>query len=196
MWKGTALMNALGSGKHFCLIMLCVFLAQCTTSPSPSPSLQKELLYGTEALDQGRNGEAINHFTAYLAKVPGDADARLKLGCALLKNEQLQEAVAQFKEAVTLDPENEQSKQLIKSGMFTQSSKFSDENKLDTATRYLMGYLTINPDDVDTHIQLAKNFIAMGNRRDAIASVRHAASLDPRNPEVIELLDYFSGGFH
>ena len=189
-------MDALRTGKLFCFIIFSVCLAQCTTSPSPSPSLQKELAYGKEAFDQGENGEAITHFTAYLAKVPGDADAHLKLGCALLKNEQLHEAVAQFKEAITLDPENEQSKQLIKNSIFTESLKFSEENKLDTAIRYLMGYLTINSDDIDTHIRLARNFIKMGDTRDAIASVKHAASLDPRNPEVLELLDYFAAGFH
>jgi cytochrome c-type biogenesis protein CcmH/NrfG len=187
-------MDALSMGKILCCIIFSACLTQCATSPSPL--LQKELAYGTEALDQGKNGEAITHLTAYLAKVPGDADAHLKLGCALLKNEQLHEAVAHFKEAITLDPQNEQSKQLIKNSIFAESLKFSEKNKLDIATRYLMGYLTINPDDIDTHIRLARNFIKMGDRRDAIASVTHAASLDPRNPEVVELLDYFSSGFH
>jgi len=151
---------------------------------------------GDEALNQERYGEAIAHFTEYLSKVPKDADARLKLGCALLKNEQLNEAIAQFKEAVNLAPEDEKSKLLIKNSIFNEAAKFFEENKYDVAIRYLIGYLTVNSDDIDTHIRLTRYFLKMGDSRNAIVSINNAASLAPKHPEVVELLDYFSGGFH
>jgi len=71
-----------------------------------------------------------------------------------------------------------------------------NDNKNDVAMRYLTAHLTINPDDVDTHVMLAKEFIKMGSSRNAIQSLNKAVSLDPKNPEVMELLDYFADGFH
>jgi Flp pilus assembly protein TadD len=175
------------------VIILGFCFAGCA---STSPYVQREMALGEEAFNQGKNGEAIDHFKAYLSKVPKDADAHLKLGCALLKNEQLDEAIPQFKEFISLKPEDETSKLLIKNSIYTAATKFFEAQRYDVATRYLISYLTIDSRDVETHIRLARYFLKMGNDRNAMGSISRAASLDPKNPEVIELLDYFSAGSH
>jgi Flp pilus assembly protein TadD len=43
---------------------------------------------------------------------------------------------------------------------------------------------------------LTKEFIKMGSVRNAMQSLNRAAALDPKNPEVTELLDLFTQGFH
>jgi len=185
--------KTLRAEKLLCLIMLSFCVVSCA---STSPFVQQELMRGEDSFNQGRYGEAIDHFTAYLEKVPKDADAHLKLGRALLHNEQLDEAIPHFKNAISLKPEDEQSKLLIKNSIFNEAAKFFEQKKYDVAIRYLISHLTINADDIDTHIRLSKYFLEMGDQRNAIGSVKRAASLDPKNPEVIELLDYFSRGFH
>jgi tetratricopeptide (TPR) repeat protein len=187
--------KTLRAAKLLCLSILSFCIVSCA-STSPSPQARQECILGEEALYQGKYSEAIDRFTAYLSKVPKDADAHLKLGRALLKNEQLDEAIPQFKEALNLKPGDEQSKLVIKNSIFDEGAKFFDQKKYDVAIRYLISHLTINADDIDTHIRLTKYFLEMGDQRNAMGSVRRAASLDPKNPEVIELLDYFSRGFH
>ncbi len=113
-----------------------------------------------------------------------------------MKKGDLKEAVDQFKESILLNPENNEARSLIKKSIFDESNTFFSEGKNDIGMRYLTAYLTINPDDVDTHIILAKEFIRMGSTRNALNSLNKAVSLDPKNPEVVKMLDYFADGFH
>jgi len=151
---------------------------------------------GEDALNNQNYDEAIGHFRSYLEKSPQDGEAHLQLGLALLKKGSLKESVDEFKRSISLNPQNGETRILIKKSIFDEADTFFSEGKNDIGMRYLTAYVTINPDDVDTHIILAKEFIKMGSTRNAINSLNRAASLDPKNPEVVELLDYFSGGFH
>ena len=172
------------------VILVCLCLVSCASSRS----LDYER--GEQAFKNNNYDEAIEYLTRYLKKSPKDAKAHLKLGLAFLKKENLKEAVDQFKESINLDPGNSEARSLIKESIFAEANRFISEGKNEIGMRYLTAYLTINSDDVDTHIMLAKEFIKMNSTRNAMNSLNKAVELDPKNPEVIELLDYFSDGFH
>ena len=175
---------------NLALIITCFFLVSCAVSRS------QDYERGEQALSNNNYDEAIDYLNSYLEKSPEDAGAHLKLGLAYLKKKNLREAVDQFKESIKLDPENREAQGLIKESIFEEANRFFSEGKNDIGMRYLTAYLTINSDDVDTHIMLTKEFIKMNSTRNAITSLNRAAELDPKNPEVSELLDYFSDGFH
>ena len=172
------------------LVLICFYLVSCAAS------LSRNFELGNQAFKNGNYDEAIDYFTSYLNKSPEDADARLKLGMAYLREENLKEAVNHFKQSIKLDPENEQARTLIKESIFEESHRFAEQGDEITSMRYLTAYLTINPDDVDTNLALAKVFVKRGNRRNALGCLKKLVALDPRNPEVIKLIDYFADGFH
>jgi Flp pilus assembly protein TadD len=172
------------------VILICFCLVSCAAS------LSQDYERGEQAFKSENYDEAINYLTKYLEKSPKDAEAHLKLGLAFLKKGNLRDAVDQFKKFIHLNPENSEARALIKESMFDEANKFISEGKNEVGMRYLTAYLTINADDVDTHIMLAKEFIKMNSTRNAINSLNKAVELDPKNPEVVELLDYFSDGFH
>jgi tetratricopeptide (TPR) repeat protein len=175
---------------EFATVVLCIVLAGCAGTVSQNYQL------GVDALDKGNYDEAIENFNAHLKNKSKDADAYLKRGLAFLKKGSLEEAVASFKKSIALNQNNSESLSMIKKSIMEEVNVFLSEGKNDVAMRYLTAHLTINPDDVDTHIILTREFIKMGSRNNALMSLNKAVSLDPKNPEVIELLDYFSGGFH
>lgn len=172
----------------------CLFLLSCAASLPQHTYRDLEL--GKEALQQEDYDEAIRYFKTYLKDSPKDADGHLQLGRALLKKGSLKEAVNAFKESINLNPRNEEARVLIKESLFNEANLFFSEGKNDIGMRYLLAYVNIDPDDVDAHIILAKKFIKMGATRNALSSLNTAVSLDPKNPEVVRLLDYFSDGFH
>jgi tetratricopeptide (TPR) repeat protein len=171
-------------------VVLCIFLSGCAGTVSQNYQL------GVEALDKGNYDAAIENFNVYLKNKSDDADAHLKLGLALLKKRSLEEAIDEFKKSVALNQNNSEALPLIKKSLMEEANVFLSEGKNDVAMRYLTAHLTINPNDVDTHIILTRQFIKMGSTRNALFSLNKAVSLDPKNPEVIELLDYFADGFH
>ena len=170
--------------------VFCILLLSCAGNVSQNYQL------GVDALDKGNYDAAIENFNAYLKSKSKDADAHLQLGLALLKKGSLEEAIDAFKKSLALNKNNSQALSLIKKGIMEEVNVLLSENKNDVAMRYLTAHLTINSDDVDTHIMLAKEFIKMGSTRNAIQSLNKAVSIDPKNPEVMELLDYFADGFH
>lgn len=175
---------------HCATIVLCLILAGCAGTVSQNYQL------GVDALNKGNYDAAIDNFNIYLQGKSDDADAHLKLGLAFLKKGSLEDAVAAFKKSVALNQNNSEALPLIKKSIMEEVNVFFSKGKNDVAMRYLTAHLTINPDDIDTHIILTREFIKMGSRNNAMAILNKAVSLDPKNPEVIELLDYFSGGFH
>jgi tetratricopeptide (TPR) repeat protein len=176
------------------IILICICLVNC--SASLSRDAHNELKLGEEALEQESYDEAIKYFTTHLKKFPKDADVHLKLGFVILKKERLREAIDKFKEAINLNPENKEARSLIKNSIFDEAIKFSSKGNEETSMRYLTAYLTIDPDDIDTHLALTKAFIKREDRRNALGSLNKLVALDPHNPEVIALLDFFSEGFH
>ena len=178
----------------FSSILIYLFLLNCSASLSQKNLRDLEL--GKESLKVENYYEAIRYFKGYLKDSPNDADGHLQLGLALLKKGSLKEAVDEFKQSMNLTPNSEEARTLIKKSIFDEANTFISEGKNDIGMRYLTAYVTINPDDVDTHIILAKEFIKMGSTRNALSCLNKAVSLDPKNPEVVKMLDYFSDGFH
>jgi tetratricopeptide (TPR) repeat protein len=179
----------------YCVIaLICICLVNC--SASLSRHAQSDFKLGEKALEQEGYDEAIKYFTTHLKKFPNDADAHLKLGFGFLSKDRLREAIDAFKEAIKLNPENKEARLLIKNSIFEKAITFSSKGNEETSMRYLTAYLTIDPDDIDTHLALTKAFIKRGDRRNALGSLNKLVALDPHNPEVIAFLDLFSDGFH
>jgi Flp pilus assembly protein TadD len=178
-----------------CAIILgCFCLINCSASLSQHTLRDYEL--GKEALEHESYDEAIRYFKSYIEIAPQDGDAHLQLGLALLKRGSLREAVDEFKQSINLNPESKNARTIIKESILNEADTFFSEGKNDIGIRYLLAHVNINPDDIDTRIILTKEFIKMGSRGNALNSLNRAVSLDPKNPEVIKLLDYFSDGFH
>ena len=175
-------------------IVICFFLVSC--AGSRSQDAKGKFALAEEAFIGERYDEAIVYLSEYLRKSPKDADAHLKLGLAFLKKGSLQEAVDEFRKSLAINQNNNQALALIKKGIMEEVTRFLDQGKNDVAMRYLTAHLTINPDDIDTHLMLTNEFIRMGSIRNALQSLNKAVFLDPKNPEVIKLLDYFADGFH
>ena len=184
--------------KTFIYSLLLIFVTTCSLSCSTSLSRDAQVKFeqGEEALKDKQYDQAIEYFTQYLNTSPDDADAHLKLGLAFLHQQQLREAIYNFKETLRLDPENQESKSLIKHSILDESRRFGREGQQETSMRYLTAYLTIDPDDFDSYLALAEAFIERGDRGNAIKCLNKLVSLEPRHPEVIALLDLFSDGFH
>lgn len=178
---------------YFVMVLICSVASCSLVGPR---NAEKDLQLGENAFAEQRYSDAAGHLASYLAKSPDDAQAHLTLGQAYLRTGRLDEAIAAFQKSRALSPHDSQAQALIKKNIFDDAHRLLREGKQDAAMRYLTGYLTINPDDVDTHVLLAKEFIKMGSTLNAILSMNKAAELDPDNPSVIELLDYFSAGFH
>jgi Flp pilus assembly protein TadD len=179
----------------YCTIILsCFCLVNCSAPLSQHTPRDFEL--GEEALEHESYDEAIRYFKSYLEKSPQDGDAHLQLGIALLKRGSLKEAVNEFKQSINLNPESENARTLIKESIFNEATTFFSEGKNDIGIRYLLAYSNINPDDIDTHIILTTRLIEIGATGSALNSLKNAVALDPNNPEVIELLDYFADGLH
>ncbi len=173
---------------------MLITLASCSTLHSGNA--EREFVLGNEAYETKNYDEAIRQFTAFLQKSPDNAEIRLKLGMAYLYKGNLKEAVKEFKQSIALDPENREVNTLIKNSILEESRKFARQGDEETSIRYLTAYLTIDPDDLDTNLALTRAFMKRGDTRNALGCLNKLVSLDPKNPEVIELLDYFSGGFH
>jgi len=179
---------------HYAVVLFCFSLASCAAPRSQDT--QQKLILGEEALTGGNYDAAVAYFSEYLKKSPQDGEAHLQLGLALLKKGSLREAITEFKQSTTLIPNNAEAFNLIKKNIMEEVTVFLNAGKNDVAMRYLTAHLSINPNDVDTHLMLTKEFIKMGSVRNAMQSLNRAAALDPKNPEVTELLDLFTQGFH
>ena len=179
-----------------CLSSIFVYLCILNCSASLSQHDLRDLELGKEAFTKQNYDEAIVYFKSYLEKSPQDGEAHLQLGRAQLKKGDLREAINQFKESMKLNPEVEATRALIKKSIFDEAHVFLSEGKQEKGMRYLTAYITLNPDDVDTYILLTREFIKMDSTRNAINSLNKAVSIDSTHPEVVELLDYFSDGFH
>jgi tetratricopeptide (TPR) repeat protein len=176
------------------IILSCFCLVNCSASLSQHTLRDFEL--GKEALNKQNYDEAIGYFKSYIENAPQNGDAHLQLGIALLKSGSLREAVDEFKQSINLNPESKNARTLIKESIFNEANTFFNEGKNDIGIRYLLAHANINPDDIDTHIILTKELIEIGATRSALNSLKNAVALDPKNPEVIELLDYFADGLH
>jgi len=176
--------------RKFVIVFISFYLTGCAAVVSRDT--RREFNLGKEAVNQERYDDAINYFMEHLKKNPRDADAHLRLGGAFLKKESLKEAINEFKQAITLDQENEEAKNFVKKSIFDEALKFSREGKEDASMRYMTGYLTIDPDDIDAYLYLGRAFIKKGDQKNALWCLNKLVSLAPRNPEVIELMDYFS----
>ena len=176
------------------VLTLCIFLVGCATSLPPHA--HKEFQLGKEAFTMHHYDDAIKYLSKHVEKFPEESESRLLLGCALLEKARLKEAVDQFKECIRRNPENQAEKSLIKTSIFEKSKMYAHEGKKNISMKYIMAYLTIDRNDVDSLIYMAESLLDRGDVRNAIGFINKLAVLDPYNPRAMELFDSISSGFH
>jgi tetratricopeptide (TPR) repeat protein len=101
-----------------------------------------------------------------------DAAAHLRLALTLKKQRKLDEAVAQCREALRLDPESAEVQE-------TLGGTLADQGRLEEAVMAFHQALRIQPDRVQTYVSLGKALIAQGRLDKAVSYVRHALDLRP-----------------
>jgi len=82
-------------------------LRQSGTSYSHTERAQTQLAFGTDVAKQGHWREAAFRFEQAIAKEPGNARAHNNLAVAMEANGDFARALAEYKKALELDPNNE-----------------------------------------------------------------------------------------
>src|SRR5688572_22539667 len=123
--------------------------------------------------------DAIAQLRLTLAMTPHDADARRLLvdahnsyGVDLAQSEKYNEAVAQFREALSVDERNGSARYNLATALF-------DANQLPESFIEAERALTVNPTNADAHHLIGKLFALQGRFNESIASLETAMKLRP-----------------
>jgi tetratricopeptide (TPR) repeat protein len=159
------------------LSAIAVCLLVPTAAPA-SPGFDKPLAQADRALRQGEYERAEQIYRELLSKDAHDNQARLGLSFALLKQRDLQQAYDQAARALLLNPLSARAHALLGAAILAAGSFHESIEEFRTA-------LSLNEDE-----SLAVNGLAMidfyENRLDlALKGLRHAAELDPNEPDYI-----------
>jgi protein O-mannosyl-transferase len=133
---------------------------------------------GTVLNAQGRRTEAIAQFQSFVASQPFELEqvyiARSLMAGALLKEERLDEAAAQYRTMLAARPEDAQATIQLAQILMRQQ-RFAE------ATALFRKAVAARPGDVTTLVGLGVSLASNGNLDEAIETFRRAVELDPQN---------------
>ena len=133
---------------------------------------------GTVLAAQERGAEAIPHFQSFIASQPSQLDevqlARALLAEALMKEGRADEAAAQYRAMLAVDPDDGQAMSLLAAILLRQQ-------RFDEATALYRKAVAARPSDVTTLVGLGISLASSGQLDQAIEIFRRAVDLDPRN---------------
>jgi Flp pilus assembly protein TadD len=136
---------------------------------------------GELALKRADDGEAETQFRAMITGCPADAAAHSGLGAALAADGEGDAAVAEFQNALAIDPQNFTA--LYNLGdLELQSGQFA------RAIETLESAVKTRGDDFDTREHLAAAYAQAGRIGDAVAQLREAIRISPNDAGVHALL--------
>jgi len=165
---------------------------------------------GVALYNQGRLGEAADHFSKAVALDPDYADTQANLGTVLMQMGRTDEAARHLKIALRLDnnladAHNSFGILLVEQGKpadaikhyrealridpdnadtyFNIACAFAELGKLDDAVKNYSEALRLRPDDAGAHTNLGIVLMRMGQVRKAIGELEEAARLDPGNAD-------------
>ncbi len=153
----------------------------------PADDAHIEMHLGEIAFKQERFEDALNHYRLVADFYPDSAEswASLAVTYKMLKN--YDEAEANYKRAMELEPHNEDYYYLL-------SEMYSENKQPSKAIEAIEEGLITNPDSAFLHMYLAMRYLEIGDYRQAEIFIEKAERLDPDVPmgkmmhEVIDLM--------
>lgn len=134
--------------------------------------------------------QAIKEFEEVLATSPAYAPAHRGLGYAYLRKQKFDQAGEHFRRAAELSPDDP--RVLYFSALFRSMAGRGDPDSAWEMKDKLTKAIAINPDSADSHSLLAAAHMATQDVEAAIASIKTAIRLSPRNPSYqINLAQYY-----
>ncbi len=144
---------------------------------------------GTLWLNQNRPDEALTYFREAVSLDPDNEEARICLGKALQRDQQIIKAVKHFSEAVRINPDSETAHSLL--GLaYMQTGNYA------LARHHLEQVLRLNPHSETTYIDLGALCQKTGETGNAIYYFQKALSVNPRSTEALNNLgiSFFQNG--
>lgn len=149
---------------------------QATQSPTIDPTLSARVARVRTALmsGTGRAGDLIAELQAILAAEPDIAEAHMLLGLAYrsVGNDMLAEAVAEFRQALALDP-------ALVAGRYYLANAYMDLGRAERAREELQTALTQSPGQLQFTTLLAEAERRAGNPARALELARQVPAADP-----------------
>jgi tetratricopeptide (TPR) repeat protein len=141
-------------------------VAHCPTNPWTQVNL------GMILYDQGRTGEAMQHFKQSLLLAPADAGAHNDMGLALAKQGRLPEAVTQYEEALRGRPAFAEAHNNLGLALL-------ELDQPDKALAHLETALRLSPSLPTVHFNLGKVLARLGRFEEAVARYKEAIQINP-----------------
>jgi tetratricopeptide (TPR) repeat protein len=129
-----------------------------------------------------RNEETLWRGT--LARNPGSWMAENNLGLALVHKGQRQEAIAHFRQALRIKPDDGKA-------MNNLGNALVMNGELGEAIAQYRQALETNPADVEAHFNLGNALVGQGNVQEAVAQFRAASALKPANIYMLNALAWW-----
>jgi tetratricopeptide (TPR) repeat protein len=128
-------------------------------------------------LADNRPDEAFKRFDFMLGQLPDDTDLRYEASIHLLEYKRVEDAKAQLKAALKVNPALAEDHELL-------GSIFLQQSNLDDAIPQFSQVLKINPKHVEAHLNLGLAFEQQGKFHEAADHFREALRLAPDSPEI------------
>jgi tetratricopeptide (TPR) repeat protein len=130
--------------------------------------------------DLGEFGQAESYLRRALGGLE-DGLTHYNLGLLLAQTNRLDEAIAEYKLALTFDPNDARTHNNL-------AAVLARQGKLDQAARELARALEIDPDNANTHTNLGLVFAQQGHRERAASEFEAALRINPDHPAAQEAL--------
>jgi len=142
---------------------------------------------GDLAFVRGDLSAAAGFYGRLLAAAPSDAGATVKLGVVRMRGGQREEAVALFRKAIELEPRNGEAL-LYMAGAMASSGRPAD------AIPYFNQALATGMKTPVLLNGLGMTRLALGDEAGAAAALQQSLALDPRQPQIVEVLARLRSG--
>jgi len=141
----------------------------------PADVAHVELHLGEIAVEQKRYENALQHYQHVANYYSNSAESWANLAMVYRKLEQYDEAEANYKRAIELEPDNEDY-------YYSLSEMFAANEEPEKAIEVLEEGLINNPDSAIMHLFLAMRYIDIGDYRQAEIFIEKAERIDPDVP--------------
>jgi Flp pilus assembly protein TadD len=143
------------------------------------------LVYATGCKRSGQQSTNNSADTPQVSNnVPEQARALLDKGKELYRNDQDEEAVAAFLEAVKLDPDLAEAHFRLGLGYESLGKREESEAEYKKAVAAYNKYFEENPNDPEAHYALGQTYANLGQYSDAIREYREATKLKEDDPDM------------
>ena len=119
--------------------------------------------------------DAEQSFAKAVIKNPQEAFPRIFLGMALYWQGRVDAAVAEYKAALELQPDNDEARQLL-------GIAYAWKGDIKAALEEFKKAIEINPKRSDAQMNIGSTYAALGRMEDALYHFRNAVELDKRHP--------------